>query len=221
MVRIEGGTHLLGDPAPRPEHDTLVVPRQSLEVQPFCIATHPFPGSGAAWPSEGLSAGQMPAFEAHVGALGRRSCTVAELLRAAGGPENREQAQDPASCEPNDHTPGAIGAYAGCHTPEGVHDLGVRSHWATLGTLQDQFPRYEGWASWGRTSRTDTFYPATNWALHHHAVHESEYIDDGWRSCADIGATSPGWTAFTRSFSGRFSDVVPQPPVQPEAPQGR
>lgn len=221
MVRIDGGTFTLGEPPPTPGLDTLVIVEQELTVESFCIASHPFPGEGRAWPLDGLAAGQVGAWDAVAREHGRRSCTVAELLLAASGPRNRAQAQDPSRCEPNDHKPGRIGVFPDCHTPQGVHDLGVRSTWGAIGELQDQFPRYVGWASWGRTSREDTFYPATNRAIHAHAVDEPEYIDDGWRSCSDVGAPSPGWANFASSFPGRFGDVLADHAVQSEPSKDR
>jgi len=209
MVLIEGGRFELGEASPRPGHKALVVEKRSVVLDDFCIASHPFPGKDLRWPSDGLSRSMLPAFEAQVKARGRRACTVEELMLASAGPENRPLAAPRSACETRDDEPKPIGSHPECRTPTGIYDFGVRSSWAHLGPLD--FPRYEGWASWGPTWRDDTFYPPTNFAVHSHDGAEAAYLDDGWRTCADLGADEGEWPAFAQAFPGSFADLLDSP----------
>ena len=208
MKLVEGGRFELGEAAPEPQHEGLVVPLRQVTLEPYCIATHPFPGEGARWPTDGMSLSQLVAWEALVEARGRRACTVEELIRAAAGPHNQPRAAARAACESDDDEPKPIGSHPDCRTPEGLVDFGVRSSWAHLGPLQPDFPRYDTWVSWGPTWREDTFYPPTNFAVHSHDPAESSYIDDGWRSCADPRADEGRWPEFAQSFPGSFAALL-------------
>ena len=112
-----------------------VIGLRSVRSGDFCIEPYPFPGEGAAWTADGMTAWDAQALERLLatGRYGtRRLCTMTEFQLAVAGPEaNRAfiygAVQDPGRC-PLD---GAIGADADCMNPEtGVHDYGaVRSHW--------------------------------------------------------------------------------------------
>ncbi len=116
------------------EVDPVLRPRP-VQVAPFCIDPFPFPGEGAAWTTDGMTAWDARAFDKllSTGRFGsRRMCTMTEFQAAVAGLEGNRpflygSPHDPARC-PAD---GDIGADPGCANPEtGVHDYAaVRSHW--------------------------------------------------------------------------------------------
>ncbi len=208
MLLIEGGTFELGEVSPGKGHEGLVITRRTMVIEDYCIATHPFPGEGLDWPSDGLSLSQLQTWEPLVNERGRRACTVEELVRAAAGPMNQPRSSTREDCESKDHQPGPIGSHPACRTAEGLVDFGVRSSWAHLASLDAEFPRYERWASWGHTWRDDTFYPTTNFAIHSHDPAETSYLDDGWRSCASPRRDKGRWAEFSQAFPGSFAALL-------------
>lgn len=205
MVLIEGGRFELGESAPEAQHEGLVVPKHRVTLESFCVATHPFPGEGRRWPSDGMSLSQVGRWEARIQAEGRRACTVDELIRVSAGEANASRTVEAGDCESDDDEPKPIGSHPKCVSDEGVYDLGVRSSWADLDDLDGDYERYERWVSWGHTWRADTFYPPTNFAIHSHDPAEASYIDDGWRSCANPHGDKGRWAGFSEAFPGSFA----------------
>ncbi len=114
--------------------DPVLRPRP-VTVAPFCVESHPYPGAGHPYTTDGMTtwdATQLQALLAGGGLGGRRLCTMTELQAAAAGldanlPIVYGRAHDPARCPPDQ----PIGADPRCANPEtGVHELGaVHSHW--------------------------------------------------------------------------------------------
>lgn len=226
MLGIAGGPAELGEADVegsakyRPNN---VVPRGSFALDGFCIDRFPAPGTeGDPWPRDGIAKKQLrEQLEPWLWARGRRLCTVAELMRAAGGPTGARYpwGQEPgtAPCDPDDESPKAMGTYADCVSPEGVRDLQVRSTWArldprTLALLTDAGaatqPGFDGgYAVWGGLVRTDTYYAPTNFGVHFHDDEAPAFNDDGLRTCAWPGATADpaGWTAAMTQLRARRS----------------
>ncbi len=208
------------------QYEGNVVPYDSYDTAPFCIAKFPAPGTeGAAWPLDGLSIAQLPAVEQELDASARRLCTVPELLRASSGHDDWRHpydAEDRGSvCEPDDANPSAIGTFSSCESPEGVRDFEVRSTWAllddvTAAVLRDFWgDTLDGggvYVAWGGTSRDDTYYAPSNFGVHMHGEDEDPYTDDGLRICLDPGVpTSDDDAIFADSMAalsaaGSFAD---------------
>lgn len=187
-----------------------VVPRSVYSVPAFCIDRYPLPGrQGDAWPTDGLNKKQVrEQVEPWLHRHDRRLCTVAELMRAAGGPLGQRYpwGDDPSAeiCDIKDDAPDAMGTFAGCVSPDGLRDLQVRSTWARLDpqTLErmtaagaaDQ-PGFDGgYAVWGGLVRTDTYYAPTNFGVHFHQDSAPGFSDDGLRTCAWPSAGAhPDW----------------------------
>ena len=112
-----------------------VVGLHPVTVAPFCIESHPFPGPGAAYTRDGMTAWDAARLQALLGTgrYGpRRLCTFSELEAAVAGLGANQRfvygdAPDPARCP--DRSP--IGADPACRNPEtGVFEYGaVNSHW--------------------------------------------------------------------------------------------
>lgn len=178
-----------------------VIPEQPYDLDAYCIAIFPLPGSeGQAWPSDGLSVDQLPDVEAVLDEHGRRLCSVGELLYAAATEDNwrhpydREERQE--VCDPDDFNPSPLGTFPGCASPLGVRDLEVRSSWATMDSattsaVENEYelglPGGGIYASWGGTSRDDTYYAPSNFGIHFHEAGDEMYIDDAVRICAEPG----------------------------------
>ncbi len=113
-----------------------VIPVHPVEVAPFCIDAYPFPGKGARYTRDGMTAWDAERL-AELLATGRygprRPCTMTEFEVAVAGPRGNRRfvfgngAPDPDGC-PLD---APIGADPDCADPEtGVHDYAaVMSHW--------------------------------------------------------------------------------------------
>ena len=223
MVGIAGGPATLGEgdaTRARKYQPNTVVPRGPYDVQGFCIDRFPLPGSaGDAWATDGLGrAAIRDRVEPWLWAQGRRLCTVAELMRAAGGPDGRrypwgeEHALD--VCDARDEAPAVMGSYSGCVSPDGIADLQVRSTWARLDdTTRARLtaagahmqPGFDGgYAVWGGLVRDDTYYAPTNFGVHFHQDSAPAFNDDGLRTCAWPGAvTTPAYTAAVARLRSR------------------
>lgn len=218
MVPIEGGSWDLGrtdDPGGPYEGGWL--PLHTVTLEAYCIDAYPFPGrQGVAWPLDGLTWDRIEVLETRLAQLGRRPCTVSELLRAAAGPENRQYPThatewDKALCDDNDLHPKPLGTFPDCVTDEGLHDFQVRSTWARMdepakAAFLARWPPealwFDGWAVWGGTARDDTFYVPDNTGIHFHGPGVDQFEDDNFRVCADVGATDDpeAWAAFIDTF---------------------
>jgi len=216
MIGIAGGPATLGESdaeRSRPYRPNNVVPRAPFAIDGFCIDRFPVPGAlEDPWPEDGIAKKQLrETSEPWRWARGRRLCTVAELMRAAGGasgqryPWGEEVGTPP--CDANDEAPEPMGTYAECVSPDGLRDLQVRSTWARLdpttsGLLAregaDSQPGYDGgYTVGGGLVRDDTYYAPTNFGVHFHDDAAPGFSDDGLRTCAWPGATADlvGWDA--------------------------
>ena len=210
----ETDTAWLADYAGGDGDNQTIIPLADFSVAPFLIDRFPFPGvEGAAWFNDGAHHSTIEALDAILADFGRRACTITELLYAAASAENHRYPYGDAfiagQCEVDDLNPDVIGAYAGCVSALGIRDFGVRSTW---GRLDDQiiavmnlteqgevFPGDLVHATWGGTSRDDTFYAPSNFGFHTHAKEgDDRYLDDGFRICADETPTSNEDLAFER-----------------------
>jgi hypothetical protein len=222
LVAIDGATISLGETDPQWLSDyaggdgdrQTIIPEAEFSVAPFLIDRFPFPGvEGAAWFSDGAHHSTVEALDATLADFGRRACTITELLFAAASADNHRYPYGDEfvaeRCEPDDVNPDFIGTYSSCHSALGIHDFGVRSTWGRLDSQivsvmseTDQggsFPGELSYASWGGTSRDDTFYAPTNFGFHTHAKEgEDRYLDDGFRICADTAPTRNEDLAFAR-----------------------
>lgn len=198
----------------------------SFVIADFCMDRFPFPGvEGAAWPADGLNLDTMDELELQLAEHGRRPCAITELLLAAAGPDNwrfpyDEDERLAGVCEPDDDHPGPIGRLEGCESPLGFRDFSVRSTW---GRLDDQVldvlapydgpihPPWDGagqadeepFAVYGGTTRSGSFYNATNFGIHSHPRSIELYLDDGFRLCTDPGQPSAG---LETTWQDRLSD---------------
>ena len=206
MVLVPGGPAELGESDPdlaKPYSPNTVVPRGRYELASYCIDTFPLPGrAGDPWPTSGITPAGIRTVEAMLHEHGRRLCTVAELMRAAGGAEGLRYpwGDDPAAppvCDPDDESPQPLGTFAGCASPAGLRDLQVRSTWARLDPVTEAAltkagahtqPGFGGYTVWGGLVRQDTYYAPTNFGVHFHPGGAGSYTDDGLRTCAWPGA---------------------------------
>jgi hypothetical protein len=197
MVSVEGGEAVLGRYRYRYESDQ--VPPVSVDLEPFCVAIHPFPGRpGDSYPEDGLEAGDLWLWEHLLHSYGRRLCTVEELVWSlASGVENlpfsQGQGRSP-FCEPDsswgDMDP--LGRWANCRNRLGLQDMETLSSWAQASEDVDDArgaQRRRPWVVVGGTNRPDTFYAPTNFGLHAHDPGDPAFFDDQLRVCAD-----PGWS---------------------------
>jgi len=228
MVGIVGGPATLGesDPAMITTYGpNTVVPRGEYTLPAYCIDEWPAPGrAGAAWPTDGLHKRLLrDTVEPLLWAHGRRLCTVAELMRAAGGASGRRypwgQVRDTTRCDSKDDAPEVMGTYPDCVSPSGVREVQVRSTWArldatTLAALTEAGaaaqPGFDGgYAVWGGLVRDDTYYAPTNFGVHFHLADAPGFNDDGLRTCAWSGAVSDeqqaGWRALMDSLAASQS----------------
>lgn len=217
FIYVEADTAGLGewDVELLDQYEGNVIPYDSYDTDPFCIAKFPAPGiEGGAWPVDGLSISQLPSVELELQASARRLCTVPELLRAAAGHDDWRHPYDPEErrsvCDPDDGNPSPIGTFPSCTSPEGVRDFEVRSTWAGLDDQTAEVLRefwgddLDGggtWVAWGGTSRTDTYYAPSNFGVHLHGADEDPYTDDGLRICTDPGIP-------TSDDDARFADSM-------------
>ena len=112
-----------------------VVGLHPVTLAPYCVEAHPFPGPGAAYTADGMTAWDAARLQELLatGDYGpRRLCTASELEAAiAGLAENRRfvygDQPDPARCPAS----APIGADPRCQNEQtGVHEYGaVMSHW--------------------------------------------------------------------------------------------
>jgi len=112
-----------------------VMPPRAVDVAPVCVDAFPFPGEGALYTVDGMTAWDASVLEKVLarGAFGgRRMCTASELQAATAGirsnlPVVYGHRHDPRRCPAGQ----AIGHDSGCANPEtGVHEYGaVHSHW--------------------------------------------------------------------------------------------
>jgi len=181
------------------EHQT-VIPETEFALSAYWIDRYPFPGiPDEPWFFDGLDHPTVEALDVWLADYGRRACTVAELLYAAAGPDNHRYPYgdgtfDASACDPDDTAPAAIGTYTDCNSALGVRDFQVRSTWGRLDARTEavmadtaqasNFPGESVYASWGGTSRSDTFYAPSNFGFHIHDVADDPYLDDGFRVCA-------------------------------------
>ncbi len=193
----------------------------TMDTAGYCIARWPAPGvKGAEWPTDGLSFESVGRLESMIARFGIRLCTVAELLYAASGPDNRRYPSEAHTgepvlgCERDDQSPRPIGSFPHCASPFGVEDLSVRSSWSrldayTAAALAQQrealTPPAGGLAIWGGTARTDTYYAPNNYGVHFHGQEETPYSDDSVRFCADLGSVSPESEQLLAAWLGVFS----------------
>jgi hypothetical protein len=198
--------------------DPVLRPREVV-VAPFCIEPYPFPGEGAAWTEDGMTAWDAQALDRllKTGRYGtRRMCTMTEFQAAVAGPEANwpfvyGELQDAARCPEE----GLIGADPQCMNPEtGVHDYGaVLSHWVTADVDfiahacdeppcrgAGQRPLTEGqYIVAGGTARVQTRQaPLTPHTWHDHGVPNPEGCDamghdDQVAICADLDPGYGGW----------------------------
>lgn len=114
--------------------DPVVAPHP-VRLAPYCIDAYPFPGEGADYTLDGMTAWDTQKL-AELLASGRygsrRLCTYSELEAAVAGPRGNRRfvygdRPDPARCPDG----ARIGADPGCRNEEtGVHEYGaVMSHW--------------------------------------------------------------------------------------------
>jgi len=216
MLLLKGGGYLLGDNAALDPSQT--VPSAGIiegrfMLESFCVEVLPFPGiEGAAWPRDGLTGVMAARFDQRLSVWNRRLCTITELLFAAAGPNNwrypyHPDSYDPDTCDPDDRRPQPLGHYRGCVSSTGVRDFGVRSAWGRLDPAMAQHlaiydapplppwesaeaPASAGYASYGGTSRRDTFYRPHNFGVHSHGGTRN-HSDDGARVCMNPGL----WTS--------------------------
>lgn len=222
LVAIDGDTVSLGETSPEWLSDyaggdgdyQTIIPLADFTVDAFLIDRYPFPGvEGAEWFTDGAHHSTIEALDATLADFGRRACTITELLYAASSADNHRYPYGDEyiaeRCEVDDVNPEVIGAYPLCKSTLGIHDFQVRSTW---GRLDEQiiavmaeteqvfdFPADLEFASWGGTSRADTFYAPSNYGFHTHAREgEDRYLDDGFRVCADKNPTSAEELAYGR-----------------------
>ncbi len=216
MIGVAGGPATLGESDPeraRRYRPNNVLLRAPFVIDGFCIDRFPVPGAkGDPWPEDGIGKKQLREhIEPWLWERGRRLCTVAELMRAAGGADGLrypwgEEAGDP-PCDANDDTPEPMGTYESCVSPDGLRDLQVRSTWALLDRTTSGLllaegahtqPGFDGgYVVWGGLVRDDTYYAPTNFGVHFHLDAAPAYSDDGLRTCASPEATPDpaGWAA--------------------------
>ena len=114
--------------------DPVLRPRE-VSVAPFCVDQLPFPGAGASYTADGMTAWDANILQdvlARGDLGGRRLCTATELQTAVAGPAgNRPIVYG--SRHASDRCPDSstIGLDSDCHNPEtGVYEYGaVHSHW--------------------------------------------------------------------------------------------
>ena len=206
MIKLSGGNFMLGetDPWILEDYNKVVIPLSSIELDGYCISEFPFPGiEGDRWPKDGLSYPDVVKLDALVGELGLRVCTVSELLAAAAGEENYRYPYSSnefvdRACDDDDYHPEPLGSFDDCESSFGVRDFQVRSSWGRLDAkmearldelfVGDGIPYDSIYASWGGTSRDDTYYAPSNFGIHFHSPEDSSYQDDNVRLCADIEA---------------------------------
>ncbi|MBJ95933.1 MAG: hypothetical protein CMP23_15835 [Rickettsiales bacterium] len=206
MLYVDGGSFLLGEwdlEAYGPWSPDFVVQRAVVELTPFCMDRFPFPGQrGAAWPRDGLDLALIAELERQLAPLGRRICTVGELLLAAAGPSNQRypsaaKLRPAGHCDARDEDPAPLGSYPRCVSPLGFHDFLVRASWARLdeqgrALLTAQGAHHQpGFAVdylvVGGMMREDSIQAPTNFGVHIHQPEEPAFVDDGLRLCADPG----------------------------------
>ncbi|MBL8617776.1 MAG: hypothetical protein JNM72_19360 [Deltaproteobacteria bacterium] len=122
--------------------DPILKPR-SVQLAPFCVDAWPFPGAGARYTRDGMTAWDAQALDALLrggGLGGRRLCTATELQAAAAGlranlPLIYGQRADLARCDGHEARAGRveapIGVDPGCVNPEtGAGEYFTRhAHW--------------------------------------------------------------------------------------------
>jgi len=114
--------------------DPVLTPR-TVSVPDFCIEALPFPGAGAEYPVDGMTAGTVALLDELLatGRLGsRRLCTTTEYQLAVAGPTSNLRfvygdIADSGRCQAGQ----AIGSDPDCRNPEtGVFEYGaIHSHW--------------------------------------------------------------------------------------------
>lgn len=112
-----------------------VMPPRTVDVKPVCVDAFPFPGEGAPYTVDGMTAWDAFVLQKVLarGSLGgRRLCTATELQAATAGVRSNHPVvygdrHDSRRCPVGR----AIGHDPGCANPEtGVHEYGaVHSHW--------------------------------------------------------------------------------------------
>lgn len=226
MVEIPAFSGSLGegDPVLQDRYAGQQVVLTDIALDAFCIDRFPFPGEGHEWTQDPLDWDRVDAFSAVAEAHGRRLCTVAELMLAAGGSENWRYPYDRLEyredrCEPGDLTPTApIGSYEDCTSPYGVQDFMVRSTWAILDEQAGEdirayyytdtgilIPGGGYYAVWGGSAVQDTFYAPNNYGLHFYGPGDPGYVNESVRTCASIGR--PG-ASTEEAWAGVISDFV-------------
>ncbi|MFM2247491.1 MAG: hypothetical protein RL071_3565, partial [Pseudomonadota bacterium] len=122
--------------------DPILAPR-AAQLAPFCVDAWPFPGAGARYTHDGMTAWDAQALDALLrggGLGGRRLCTATELQAAAAGPRANlpliyGQRVDPARCDGLEARDGRVEAPIGvdpaCVNPEtGAGEYFTRhAHW--------------------------------------------------------------------------------------------
>lgn len=210
MLALTGGPATLGESDPRmlSKHGpNTVVPRGDYAITPFCIDAWPLPGpAGAPWPTDGLSKPQVrDRVEPMLWRVGRRLCTVSELMFASGGSAGQRypwgESHRDDLCDPKDEAPDPMGTYAKCVSPSGAHEFQVRSTWARLDSTTLRAitaagagtqPGFDGgYTVWGGLVRSDTYYAPTNFGVHFHQDDAPAFNDDGLRTCAWSGTVTP------------------------------
>jgi len=233
MLWVAGGSLELGEWQPQdyakwfPDY---VLRRSEVQLEPFCMARFPFPGrEGAQWPRDGLDLSVMAELERQLATVGRRSCTVMELMLASAGPENfrypyhREQ-HISGRCDPDDRNPGPLGAFPDCVSPLGFSDFLTRASWARLDEISRAAMTAQGanhqagfearYVVAGGMERQDTIQAPTNFGFHIHQPSEPAFEDDGIRLCADPGPQDVGleetYEAWASAFFERryFKDML-------------
>ncbi len=198
-----------------------VLQRATVELEPYCMARYPFPGrKGAPWPRDGLDLDILPELERQLETMGRRSCSVLELILGAAGPQNyrypseREQRTE-GVCDPSDAEPSPLGSFADCLSPLGFHDFLARASWARIdersrAVLTAQGAQHQAgfdadYLVAGGMERQNTIQAPTNFGIHLHQRDEPAFLDDGIRLCADPSPQDPAMQAtYERWLGGYF-----------------
>ncbi len=217
MIGVAGGTYELGewDPSWEAEDPGAVINLGRFTVVPYCMDRFSFPGVEGLEPmTNGLVFEQLPDLVAILGEWGRRSCSIAELLLGAAGPDNWRYPYDPETrreevCPTDSATPGPLGGFPECVSPLGFRDFMGRSSWGTIdastatlfpdGLLNPENVRFDvtehAWALQSGTGDTSSYYAESNFGIHTHGPGENDFWDDSFRACMSPEVEEPKPTA--------------------------
>ena len=233
FILVRGGSYALGEwELDRYQKwvPDYVLKRATVELDSYCMARYPFPGrKGAPWPRDGLDLEVLPELERQLQTMGRRSCTLLELMLGSAGFENNRyptsgEERVEGVCDPNDAEPSPLGSFTDCVSPLGFHDFLARASWARLdersrAVLTAQGAHHQAgfdadYLVAGGMERQNTIQAPTNFGVHLHQRDEPAFVDDGIRLCADPGSQDPElqsvYERWLRGFFQRryFKDVL-------------